>query len=532
MSEKRLPSPGSIDQPCSLSKTNLRVSGPLVDRFVPLTLLIASLVLSTEFLFVVPAQAERREQERFAASTSTTTVSMSKRISIVARKRSRMSAARVLAIATPTKVLPPTATSTATPLPIAMTTQSLIATPTAQVINLLTNPGFETNFTDWVTHSAILDSANMYSGSKGVKVSGENIWWWGGVYRTVVSLSPNTTYTLRVYARKGAGTLGYIYARNFGGFNTQTTINTSSYTLHSLTFTTGATNTSAEIGAGINSTFSSDYFFVDDFMLQANSNLGIAPINSVDTIIDDMTLSYDDAKPHGVPNWYSWYNPVRYTPWTTYTTNYSPVASLPHTWNALTAWGQVYRATNSSGSSINKATNSRVQLKDIRTFYLSKSDAKWHLLQASTGVAGAAYLEDFANNASVTPNVRTETDGSISCVPGGGYNYHFWPASPKGHITNPFDVGGIFVTVKARLIVDNPALSDDRKLARYVMNLGADIWYDTNVGWDNFKTNRDTGMGRFKLVTPDWQSFNMYSFPNRDYRSTPALVKGNSPPLE
>lgn len=109
-----------------------------------------------------------------------------------------------------------------------------------------------------------------------------------------------------------------------------------------------------------------------------------------------------------------------------------------------------------------------MQLKDIRAFYHSKRDGQWYLLQASRDVQGGAYHEDFVDHISVPANLRNEADGTISVVPGGGYNCHFWP-SGRGVFGDPLDVDAVFVTVKARLIVNDASLAPDFDKAVYVM---------------------------------------------------------------
>jgi hypothetical protein len=230
-------------------------------------------------------------------------------------------------------------------------------------------------------------------------------------------------------------------------------------------------------------------------------------INSVTTIISDMQPP-QDAYPHGVPKHYSWANGPEIG-----------MGNEPKDFKALMAWGQLYEAEQG-----NPATNTRVQLQNIKAYYLSKQDKKWRLLQSSTGVEGAAYREDFAGDANKPADVRTESDGSISAKAGGGYNYHFWAKGGRASI-NPNDIGGIFTTLEARLIVDDASKPDDRKTARYLLNVGGDYWLDLNAAWDNFKTNGGIATGRFKYVTTEWQAFNMTTLSADQINSTP-------PPIE
>ena len=96
-------------------------------------------------------------------------------------------------------------------------------------------------------------------------------------------------------------------------------------------------------------------------------------INSVATIISDMQPP-QDAAPHGVPKHYSWANGPEIG-----------MGNNPKDFKAMMTWGQLYEAEQG-----NPASNTRVQIRNIKAYLLSKQDNKWHLLQNSKGVEGAA----------------------------------------------------------------------------------------------------------------------------------------------
>lgn len=224
---------------------------------------------------------------------------------------------------------------------------------------------------------------------------------------------------------------------------------------------------------------------------------------TLDEIIGDMTLPHEGL-PHGVPASFNWQAKPRVG------------ATEPGPgWTAAIAWGQVYEWAGG-----NPATNTRIHIKDLAMYYLSKKDNKWHLLQSSIRVSGANYVENFAGDVNKPANIRIETGGSISTTCGGGYNFHFWPNS--GRIAIPVnDVAGCFVTVKARLIVNDVNKPDDRDKAKYLMSVGGDWWLSLTAPWDNWKTNWDIGIGRFRFITSEWKSFNMYSVPADTIRKNP-----------
>ena len=224
---------------------------------------------------------------------------------------------------------------------------------------------------------------------------------------------------------------------------------------------------------------------------------------TLEEIINDMVLPHEGL-PHGVPSGFDWQS--------------KPRKGAPEPgpgWTAAIAWGQVYEWAGG-----NTATNTRIQIKDLAMYYLSKNDNEWHLLQSAVRVSGANYIEDFAGDVNKPANIRVETGGSISTTCGDGYNFHFWPNS--GRISIPADdVAGCFVTVKARLVVNDSNLPDDRDKARYLMSVGGDWWQSLTAQWDNWKTNWDIGIGRFRYITPEWKSFNMYSVPADTLRNNP-----------
>lgn len=231
-----------------------------------------------------------------------------------------------------------------------------------------------------------------------------------------------------------------------------------------------------------------------------------APLNSLETIIYDMQGTHE-GRPHGVPASYDWAEGPR-----------MGKGNDPGEWRAIIAWGQIYE--DAKGST---ATNTRVQLKNIKTYVLSKQTGTWQLLQATEDVQGAAYREDFEDDISKEADIRSEAEG-ISVKLESNYNFHYWPSTGRAEV-DPNDIAGVFTTMQARLIVDDPDKPDDRSEARYLLSMGADYWLDMEAQWDDLKTNGDVAIGKFKYVTPEWQAFNMISLSAEELRENP-------PPLE
>ena len=198
-----------------------------------------------------------------------------------------------------------------------------------------------------------------------------------------------------------------------------------------------------------------------------------AQLNSVNTIVGDMKGSHE-ASPSGVSQ-FDWGSGPR--------VGYGN--SPPSDWTAFLVWGQVYEQEGG-----NPSANTRVQLRNMKAYLLRKSDRKWVLLQDTQNIQGAAYREDFANDESKEADVRQENGNSISIRTGGGYNYHYWDEA--GRVTiDPNDIAGIFSTIEARAILNDPNGVDDRKDAKYLLSMGADYWESLSAVWRNWETNGD-----------------------------------------
>lgn len=231
-------------------------------------------------------------------------------------------------------------------------------------------------------------------------------------------------------------------------------------------------------------------------------------------IYNDMFADHE-GKPHGVPSHYNWYIKPCYKELYFPTNVYSKFNDQPHQWDAMTVWGQVYEAEEGT-----KSKNTRVEIKDMYFYYLSTKDNRWHLLQKDIAPKGGFFVEDFVGDVNRAPNTRLEADGGISVIPGEGFNYHFYPERVP---VVPQNIKAVFGTVKIKLILDNPEKEDDRASARFVGNMGCDVWYNMSASWDNFLTNGDSGISRFRYITNEWQTFTMHSaLPDVDLYQCPS----------
>ncbi|MNC37808.1 Bacterial Ig-like domain (group 2) [compost metagenome] len=133
---------------------------------------------------------------------------------------------------------------------------SVVAAP-----NLLANPGFEAgDFIGWPTHftQAAIVGSNAHTGDYAARLTTA----YGGIEQYISGLAPNTTYTLRAWAK---GTNGEFGVRNYGSYQRQVYVNAAEYTQGEITFTTGSTNTTVTVFMYKRAAAGEVYF--DDFEL-------------------------------------------------------------------------------------------------------------------------------------------------------------------------------------------------------------------------------------------------------------------------
>ena len=230
-----------------------------------------------------------------------------------------------------------------------------------------------------------------------------------------------------------------------------------------------------------------------------------------------MNSSHEGA-PHGVPSYWSWAQKPSLQS-----------ASPPAGMSAVTSWGQIY-----SDSSNTQPANVRVELRNMETYVWSNSGHAWIRVQTNSRVDGAHFVEDFAGNAAVPTDLRNEPDGGNSTGMVSGYNFHFWPTDGHASLPNPSDIGGVYTTVQARLILDDPSGPDNRSQARYIANTGADWWRTANASYGDGSNNPGIGQGRFTYVTSSWTALDFYTggpIATAPGSWTEAQLRNNPPPV-
>jgi hypothetical protein len=110
---------------------------------------------------------------------------------------------------------------------------------------IITNPGFETGDTSgWTGTGDITITSDSHTGSYAVSLNGAN----SSVEQVVTNLCGSRTYTVSCWGKAKSQAGVYLGVKDYGG-DEQTVqfTNSKSFVKKSITFTTGATNTSATV---------------------------------------------------------------------------------------------------------------------------------------------------------------------------------------------------------------------------------------------------------------------------------------------
>lgn len=190
------------------------------------------------------------------------------------------------------------------------------------------------------------------------------------------------------------------------------------------------------------------------------------------------------------------------------------------TWtHILQSWFVAYEAQG------NAATNSRIQMKDLRIYVLSESTRKWTQVDRKMAPNVDLWRYPFAF-ASGDGGERLESTGGYSIKP--TYpNFHHGYGNKVA--IAPQDVRAVFAAMDFRLVVDDPSRSDDRANAKYVVDTGGDYYPGNGEEW-SLGYAPGIGNGRMLLATPDWRTATLI-VPNPNYGSKMEEMRTNPPPM-
>ena len=269
----------------------------------------------------------------------------------------------------------------------------------------------------------------------------------------------------------------------------------------------------------------------------AQQNRG-GTVNSVQEIVNDMKL-YNEGELAGVDKGNGWASGPGYVimgniPRGTNTPSYWKPANTHFkssaTWNAVIPWLVVFDGVG------NGATNTRVQMRNIKLYMKRKSTNRWEVI-INQPISGEDYPKSLQGDQTTRADIRYEADGSRSLKPNGRNRvFHGW-GSPINF--DAWDLKALVTTVQARLVVDNPARPDDRSRAKFLIHVGADYYPETSTRVAATAPAYyfpGVGVSRAKYVRNEWRAFNFSTIdagkpePGGSI-STQELIN-NPPPLE
>ncbi|MEI7443460.1 MAG: hypothetical protein WCK28_01090 [Burkholderiales bacterium] len=280
----------------------------------------------------------------------------------------------------------------------------------------------------------------------------------------------------------------------------------------------------------------------------SGSTAPAARINSIDTIVADMSLE-NDSRPDGIPKflWATGPRPAavlmgadprgsKMQQWWLDMPAVEARYKSSALWTAYVQWFLIFEGVGNAGDNV------RVEVRNPRTYYLSRKTGTWTAIGGLQ--PGSHWFQAWKRDltwANDSVDLRRNPDGSVGVrVPPGSPNvmHGIWQQGKLDIANIVEDMEALFVTVQARLVVDDPARPDDRARANLLMHVGGDYYPDMKATAAN-SFPPGAGVSRLKRITPHWQSFNFATLDvaRQDYRGAPASIgaarfRSNPPPLE
>jgi hypothetical protein len=188
--------------------------------------------------------------------------------------------------------------------------------------------------------------------------------------------------------------------------------------------------------------------------------------------------------------------------------------------HAVVPWFTAFEAQG------NAARNSRVEVKDLRFFILSNKTRQWQQVELQARPEVKLWQYPFRAAGQACGNtLRMEGPAGISVLPAYPLFLHGWG---KPQTIDPEDVAATFTAMEFRLILNDPRKRDDRRRARYVVDVGADYYPDAALRW-SLDFAPGIGNGRMLLARPAWRTATLL-VPNKDHGVSLDSLLGIPPP--
>jgi len=238
------------------------------------------------------------------------------------------------------------------------------------------------------------------------------------------------------------------------------------------------------------------------------------PADKVKTLLAKYTPgTLHEAIPHGVPANFDWQTKStikRLTP---------PDATTTY----LNIRGAVYVDTTNV-----RPANTRVEIMDCTAYGLLKSTNTWEkYIDLSPGnMTGRAWKEDFSvpGDANYPNIIKTEADGGKSVINYNGFNFHYYNGAGVALVNVGSKYKQYVTSCSTRLVLNNPAGTDDRSQSTYLIDVGND-WKHQD-GSCTVNSSGSTlcyaiGAGRFIRVQPRWRRVVFSSMTSADLDANP-----------
>jgi hypothetical protein len=172
-------------------------------------------------------------------------------------------------------------------------------------------------------------------------------------------------------------------------------------------------------------------------------------------------------------------------------------------------------------------------MRDLKLFILSRSTNQWTELVSAQDIGGE-FCPQGSNYHQCTggDSKRAESTGGISIAPLAGNDFHGWYGG-RTEIDGA-DIKAVFVTMQSRLIQNDTSAADDRSVAKYLFDVGADYYPELGPSSHYLP---GVGVSRAKLLSNNWQSFNFMTFSDVGVQDPGGGIseqefRGNPPPLD
>ena len=265
-----------------------------------------------------------------------------------------------------------------------------------------------------------------------------------------------------------------------------------------------------------------------------------APVNTPDTVIDDMKLRNDFVLKGYEKFEHGWYvgpgnNTMGNNPafsnnpeWSIFYKNPTYAGKVA---KAVLPWVVILDGVNHA------ASNTAVEMRNMRTYIKSRSTGKWVLRGNPSSTTGLYYGKPSTNLPARDEVVlrRAGASSTVKVPENRGYFWHGW--SNAGRLTiDPTDIAAILVTVQARLMVADPSKPDDRHKAQLGLQVGADYYLTMSSTYPEAYAPA-VGVSRTKTITTNWRAFNFMTFSDVGGQDpgggiSEAAFRTSPPPLE